>query len=200
MIHITFVPRRENIDRNTLNLYCRLTLHKKVTEILLPLKVDEEWRTALWVRKYLDKVIADVHEVWHDLTSREIVPTPELIKKQFLSGGNAPLTMLQLFDKFVAIKVLTRSSLTVQGKSAADQFNYTRNYLLYFLDETSRSADMSTSEIVSSFVPEFIDFLSQYMKHEDAVMHLRRIRRVFVFGVYIGCFSDNPVQSQMLLK
>jgi hypothetical protein len=186
---LTFITRQQSVNKEILTLYCRITLHRNVCEITLPLKVNDKWEKSRAVLNYIDKVKENLMQ----LNIRQIydnkAPSAAQLKQLYLNAQKKVM-LSELFvdyiETFLKSKVrsgeVQEDTITVMGDTV--------NHVKCFLQERCNGVnDIEASSVTKSRISDFEAYLrfhnNQASKHNSVIKYLQRIKRVFSYALNV---------------
>ena len=198
MLYITFVPRNQAVDKNVINLYCRLNIDRQKCEFMLPLKGTSSWRTNRPIQRFLDQVTTDIEIIHLALLTKGITPTALMVKNEYLLKRDLKvMSLLTVYDEFVAKKITPKANSGELAESTTIKFTYTRNHLVSFIKEYYNGLeDIPVTKVDKEFVENLEVYLRKNCHHNATMKHMQKVKRIIEWAVEDKSYlPKNPFNS-----
>lgn len=191
---------------NEAQIYARVTVNQKRTNISLKLKVQiDQWDTkkkkvkgtsakARQINQYIDQTYTKLFQIYQDLKFQDKLITSKLIKAHF-TGENEQSKTLQNLITYHSSKI--ENTLT---KGTIKNFGVTENYLNRFLNKEKKSTDIYLKELDYKFLCDFENFLANYwpaghpkiLGQNTVMKHIQRLRKMVTLAYHMEWIQRDP--------
>jgi site-specific recombinase XerD len=196
-MYLTFISRSESVNKDVVNIYCKITIDRFVSEFMLPIKGTPAWRTNYKILHYIESIKKIIEDIHLEMLSKQIQPTSEMIKREYIAHRDKkPLSLLSVYDEFVKKKITPKAKLGELAKSTTVKFTYTRNHLVSFIDINYKLADIPVTNVNRDFVENLEVYLRGFCHHNATMKHMQKVKRIIEWAVEDkGYLPKNPFNS-----
>lgn len=204
---IQFVIRLSKQQKNDpATVFARISVNGRRCEISLKKKVDpKSWDevkgkvrgTKEEIRKlneHIERVRTLIADGYHELVQQKKVVTVDAVKSLFLGDDENEMTLIKLGEY--------HNSEMKDKLADGTMKNYytTQKYIVKFLKEKHRRADISLPELNYKFIADFETFLSKHQPkdhqkplHNNGIMkHLERLCKMVNMAVTMDWIAKDP--------
>ncbi|MBO0329210.1 site-specific integrase [[Muricauda] lutisoli] len=203
---ILFWINKSRSSNNCAELYARVTINGKRTNIGLKRKVDIHlWdiknkkakgktREAKEINYYLNLVRSRLFNIYQDLKYKGDLITPQLVKSIYNGDSINSKTLLELLEYH------NRKIENTLAKGTIRNFGVTENYINRFLQQNLKTTDINLNQLNYKFISDLEMFLVNYypkshpkaMSHNTVMKHLQRLRKIINLAYQLEWIDKDP--------
>lgn len=206
---IQFIFRTTKHDKNTGNVFARITVDKKRVEISLKKSIGlNYWNKgkgcakgsnpeAKSLNSYLSQVQGRLTECFRQLQLNGENVTPDLVKQMFWGENPNQHTLKELLDYH------DHSQFSKLSDGTTKNYKVTRRYIISFLRKKHNLSDYNLAKMDYKFITDF-DYYLRTVKPKDHIQpinnnglmkHMQRFRKILNLGVKLEWLQKNPFDS-----
>jgi len=209
---IIFYTRKSRHDVNKLDIYARITITQKRSEMSLKRSIPVyNWdvpknrvrgNTAeiRILNKYLDHVYRQLLDCHKQLLEEHLMVTSRAIKARYLGEDNNHKTLKEL------IAYHNTNMITVLKPGTMKNYYTTEKYLNKFMLAKKRVDDVYLMQLNYRFICDFEQYLRMYKNEKDVLSltnngvmkHLERLKKMVNLAVKLEWLPKNPFQKFQL--
>ena len=209
---IIFYTRKSRHDVNKLDIYARITINQKRSEMSLKRSIPVyNWdvpknrvrgNTAeiRILNKYLDHVYRQLLDCHKQLLEEHLMVTSRAIKARYLGEDNNHKTLKEL------IAYHNTNMITVLKPGTMKNYYTTEKYLNKFMLAKKRVDDVYLMQLNYRFICDFEQYLRMYKNEKDVLSltnngvmkHLERLKKMVNLAVKLEWLPKNPFQKFQL--
>lgn len=203
---ILFWINKSRSSNNLAELYARVTINGKRTNIGLKRKVDINlWdiknkkakgktREAKEINDYVNLVQSRLFSIYQDLKYKGDLITPQLVKSLYNGKNINSKTLLELLEYHNRKIENTLAAGTIRN------FGITENYINRFLQQKLKTTDINLNRLNYKFISDLEMFLVNYypkghpraMSHNTVMKHLQRLRKIVNLAYQLEWIEKDP--------
>ncbi|HKL90677.1 MAG TPA: site-specific integrase [Allomuricauda sp.] len=203
---ILFWINKSRSSNNCAELYARVTINGKRTNIGLKRKVDIDlWDTdnkkakgktkeAKEINDYINLVQSRLFNIYQDLKYKGDLITPQLVKSIYNGESINSKTLLELLEYH------NRKIENTLAKGTIRNFRVTENYINRFLQQKLKTTDINLNQLNYKFISDLEMFLVNYypkghpkaMSHNTVMKHLQRLRKIVNLAYQLEWMDKDP--------
>lgn len=203
---ILFWINKSRSSNNLAELYARVTINGKRTNIGLKRKVDINlWdiknkkakgktREAKEINDYINLVQSRLFRVYQDLKYKGDLITPQLVKSLYNGENINSKTLLELLEYH------NRKIENTLAPGTIRNFGITENYINRFLKRKLKTTDVNLNQLNYKFISDLEMFLVNYypkghpraMSHNTVMKHLQRLRKIVNLAYQLEWMDKDP--------
>ncbi len=199
-----YVKRDKQKLDGTLPIMCRITVDRQASRFNTKINVKPDlWdakagaatgrtREASEINVLLNDIRTSIHNVYHDLLTKENNVNAERIKNVFLGNDMKYQTVLELFqchnDSIAKLVGITKSKDTYQ------KYEVARKRMAAFINEFYNASDITLKEVNHMFLQNFEIYLMTTCgcKENTAAKFLQRFRTIIIMAKNNGWIHKDP--------
>lgn len=203
---ILFWINKSRSSKNLAELYARVTINGKRTNIGLKRKVDIDlWDTenkkakgktkeAKEINDCINLVQSRLFNIYQDLKYKGDLITPQLVKSIYNGESINSKTLLELLEYHNRKIENTLAAGTIRN------FGITENYINRFLQQKLKTTDINLNQLNYKFISDLEMFLVNYypkghpkaMSHNTVMKHLQRLRKMVNLAYQLEWIEKDP--------
>jgi len=198
IMYLTFISRSESVNKDVVNIYCKITIDRFVSEFMLPTKGTPAWRKNYEILRYINSIKKIIEDIYAGMLSKQIQPTSEMIKREYLARRDKkPLSLLTVYDEFVKKKITPKAKSGELSRSTTVKFTYTRNHLVsFFKINYNNLNDIPITSVNRDFVENLEVYLRGFCHHNATMKHMQKVKRIIEWAVEDKEYlAKNPFNS-----
>jgi len=209
---IMFFVRKSRDDVNNLDIYARITVNQKRSEISLkrtiPVcnwdpskhKVRGQTPEIRTLNRYLDHVYSQLLDCHRQLLEEHIMVTSRAIKARYLGEDEHQKTLKEI------ITYHNTSMIAVLKHGTLKNYYTTERYLNTFMLSKMNVDDVYLKQLNYRFICDFEQFLRSYRNVKDVLSltnngvmkHLERLKKMVTLAVKLEWLDKDPFQKFQL--
>ena len=203
---ILFWINKSRTNNNLAELYARVTINGKRTNIGLKRKIDIQlWdiknkkakgktREAKEINDYINLVQSRLFNIYQDLKYKGELITPQLVKSLYNGENINSKTLLELLEYH------NRKIENTLAPGTIRNFGITENYINRFLKQKLKTTDVNLNQLNYKFISDLEMFLVNYypkdhpksMSHNTVMKHLQRLRKIVNLAYQLEWIDKDP--------
>lgn len=202
---IIFFSRKSRSDSKLLNIYCRITINSKRSEISLKRSIPvNNWDNSKGkargsttniriLNSYLDSVYNKLLNCHKQLLDEDKLITSNAIKARFLGFDNIHKTLKDL------IEYHNTSMGSVLKNGTMKNYYTTEKYLYRFMRQRLKTEDVYLKQLNYRFIIDFDQFLRKYkpkkerrtLTNNGVMKHLERLKKMVNLAIKLEWITKN---------
>ncbi|WP_417559154.1 site-specific integrase [Mesoflavibacter zeaxanthinifaciens] len=204
---ILFWINSSRVKNNQAEIYARISVNSKRTNLSLKTKVDPNlWdankkrlkgasRRSKQINLYLEEVNAQLFQIYQDLKFKGQLISAQLIKAHYTGEatdkGKTLLDTIDYHNKKIA-NTLTAGSIR--------NFGVTESYVIKFLKSKKHTNDIYLKQLNYEFLTDFQMYLSKVwpaghpkaLSHNTIMKHIQRLRKIVTLAFHLEWVDKDP--------
>lgn len=203
---IRFVSRNSKSDQNQVNLFIRITVDKKMTEVSLKKTVPtSSWNQVRGISKgsstesknlnfFLEGLRSLVLNKYHELMLKNEPFSVEDLKDLVLGKNENELSLKELINYHQEVM----ASILKQG--TLKNYETSKKYILSFLEKKLMKEDLSLRSVDYKIILDFENFLRKHkptdhqrpLTNNGMLKHMERFKKILNLAVKMDLLEKNP--------
>lgn len=203
---IRFVSRNSKSDQNQVNLFIRITVDKKMTEVSLKKTVQKSsWNQIRSVSKgsspaskrlnsFLDELRTLVVNKYHELLLRNQPFSVEDLKNLVLGSEESELSLKGLIDYHQEVMASILKPGTLKN------YETSKKYILSFIQKKLKKEDLAIKSVNYKTILDFENFLRKHkptdhqrpLTNNGMMKHMERFKKILNLAIKMDLLEKNP--------
>jgi len=198
--HVSFIIRKKKLNPETGQIYARLTVNGKYTEFSIkhetPLKqwcqtssvVKGSSSMAQIVNNSIEQIKTNIYKAHKELVEEGKHISAGLVKARYFGEDSKNKTLSELLTYHNCRKNSNLREGTLKN------YDTTEKYLLEFVSEKHKSADIYLKQINYEFIIDFDNFLRKKvdLNNNGRMKHMERFKKLLKLAEYLEWIEKNP--------
>ncbi|TLX78456.1 hypothetical protein E9993_01895 [Labilibacter sediminis] len=204
---VSFIERTDKKHQNYFNIFCRITINGKRSEFTVVKSVnkdawnpqkerlDSKYKDFKQANTYIDQVRSKLVNIHREITLKEELVTPNVLKNYFFGNVDKGKTLLGL------IKYHNTSQTEKLSYGTLKNYFTTQKYIIRFLKEKKKVDDIYLRQLNYQFITEFESYLRSYrpvdhqrpLSNNGIMKHLERLRKMTTMAQSKKKFTPPPL-------